>query len=107
MFLRLYEQFLTEPPTIDWSAWRKIDTKYEIEHEKLPDIPDDIGDVLKRVAVIKLNGGLGTTMGCKEAKSLITVKNGKTFLDFSILQIQVIGARRKICRTKYFKREKS
>ena len=34
-----------------------------------------------RTAVIKLNGGLGTTMGLEKPKSLITVKDGMSFLD--------------------------
>lgn len=34
-----------------------------------------------RSAVIKLNGGLGTSMGLERAKSLIEVKPGVTFLD--------------------------
>uniref|UniRef100_A0A914DKJ5 UTP--glucose-1-phosphate uridylyltransferase n=1 Tax=Acrobeloides nanus TaxID=290746 RepID=A0A914DKJ5_9BILA len=90
VFLRLYEQFLTEPPTIDWSKFKKIDPKYEMDYENLPNVEEHaIKDVLKRVVVVKLNGGLGTTMGCKGAKSLITVKNGKNFLDFSLLQVQM------------------
>ncbi len=32
-------------------------------------------DDLQQLAVIKLNGGLGTSMGLKQAKSLIEVKN--------------------------------
>ena len=36
---------------------------------------------LKHVVMIVLNGGLGTTMGLKKAKSLIKAKNDKTFLE--------------------------
>ena len=36
---------------------------------------------LRKLAVIKLNGGLGTSMGLSQAKSLLPVKNGETFLD--------------------------
>ncbi len=35
----------------------------------------------KRVAYLKLNGGLGTSMGCKGAKSSINVYQDQTFLD--------------------------
>jgi UTP--glucose-1-phosphate uridylyltransferase len=45
-----------------------------------------IEQYLKKTVVIKLNGGLGTTMGLKGAKSLIPVKNGLTFLDITALQ---------------------
>lgn len=43
---------------------------------------------LERTAVIKLNGGLGTTMGLQGPKSLIKIKNGLSFLEISIHQIR-------------------
>jgi UTP--glucose-1-phosphate uridylyltransferase len=36
---------------------------------------------LLKTAVIKLNGGLGTSMGLEQAKALLPVKEGLTFLD--------------------------
>jgi UTP--glucose-1-phosphate uridylyltransferase len=42
---------------------------------------------LSKAVVIKLNGGLGTTMGMEGPKSLIEVKQGYTFLDIIIRQI--------------------
>lgn len=41
------------------------------------------------MAVLKLNGGLGTTMGCVGPKSAIEVRDGMTFLDLSVRQIEV------------------
>lgn len=35
----------------------------------------------KKTVILKLNGGLGTSMGLKKAKSLLPIKNGLTFLD--------------------------
>jgi UTP--glucose-1-phosphate uridylyltransferase len=46
----------------------------------LEDLPNAQGDGPK-VAVVKLNGGLGTSMGLHGPKSLIEVKPGHTFLD--------------------------
>lgn len=43
--------------------------------------------LLDRLCVIKLNGGLGTSMGLERAKSLIAVKDGLNFLDFIARQI--------------------
>lgn len=43
--------------------------------------------LLKQLAVIKLNGGLGTGMGLDRAKSLLPVKGSDTFLDFIARQI--------------------
>ena len=48
-------------------------------------------DGLARTAVIKLNGGLGTSMGLDQAKSLLEVRDGLTFLD--IIARQVLWAR--------------
>ncbi|MBW1742524.1 MAG: UTP--glucose-1-phosphate uridylyltransferase [Deltaproteobacteria bacterium] len=42
---------------------------------------------LERLIVIKLNGGLGTSMGLSKAKSLLEVKGGLTFLDVIARQI--------------------
>lgn len=39
--------------------------------------------------MLKLNGGLGTTMGCVGPKSVIEVREGMTFLDLSVRQIEV------------------
>jgi UDP-N-acetylglucosamine pyrophosphorylase len=44
-------------------------------------------ELLGRLAVIKLNGGLGTGMGLDRAKSLLPVKGDDTFLDFIARQI--------------------
>lgn len=43
--------------------------------------------LLNSVAVLKLNGGLGTSMGLEKAKSLLIVKDGKSFLDLIVEQI--------------------
>jgi UTP--glucose-1-phosphate uridylyltransferase len=38
-------------------------------------------NILRKIAVIKLNGGLGTSMGLSKAKSLLPVKGNMNFLD--------------------------
>lgn len=45
---------------------------------------------LRTTAVIKLNGGLGTSMGLESAKSLIPVKDGLSFLDLILLQAKTV-----------------
>jgi UTP--glucose-1-phosphate uridylyltransferase len=42
---------------------------------------------LDRAIVLKLNGGLGTSMGMSGPKSLLGVKNGLTFLDIIVQQV--------------------
>ncbi|MEY4384722.1 MAG: hypothetical protein RLY20_5 [Verrucomicrobiota bacterium] len=43
--------------------------------------------LLAQTVVLKLNGGLGTSMGLESPKSLLPVKNGLTFLDLIAKQI--------------------
>ena len=45
--------------------------------------------MLNKLVVLKLNGGLGTSMGCIGTKSLISVRNELTFLDLTVQQIEV------------------
>jgi UTP--glucose-1-phosphate uridylyltransferase len=69
----------------------------ESEIERVSDLPtlDDLDDgepgIVDSAVVIKLNGGLGTSMGMTRAKSLIEAKEGMTFLD--IVVGQVLGLR--------------
>lgn len=66
-----------------------------------PVTPDDLKDyseievyrdagrrALPRVAVVKLNGGLGTSMGLEKAKSLLPVRGEMNFLDVIIEQVE-------------------
>lgn len=47
--------------------------------------------VISKTVVVKLNGGLGTSMGLNAPKSLLEAKNGLTFLDIIALQIQTLN----------------
>merc|ERR1719316_365600 len=63
---------------------------------KLEDIQKSIKQdttLLKKTAVVKLNGGLGTGMGLDKAKSLLPVKDSDTFLD--LIAKQVVDMRKK------------
>ena len=44
--------------------------------------------MLQQTVVVKLNGGLGTSMGLQKAKSLLEIKPGATFLDLIVRQVQ-------------------
>ena len=72
----------------------------EAELDPVDELPDadeldeaggDAADALDRAVVLKLNGGLGTSMGMTKAKSLLEVKDGLSFLD--IIVRQVLGQR--------------
>ncbi len=47
---------------------------------------------LNKTVTIKLNGGLGTSMGLNKAKSLIPIKDSLTFLDITARQAMQIGS---------------
>jgi len=55
--------------------------------DELPDDEEGARAALARTVVIKLNGGLGTSMGMTGPKSLLEVKDGLTFLDITVRQI--------------------
>jgi UTP--glucose-1-phosphate uridylyltransferase len=59
--------------------------------ESLPDV--DAGSVLERLVVIKLNGGLATSMGLQQPKSLLEARDGNSFLE--IIVGQTLALRRR------------
>jgi len=60
------------------------------ELASLPETGPDAPTALDRCIVLKLNGGLATTMGMSQAKSLLPVKDGLTFLDIIVRQILLL-----------------
>jgi UTP--glucose-1-phosphate uridylyltransferase len=66
-----------------------------LDMESLADVQvsdEDAAAAIRTTAVIKLNGGLGTSMGMDRAKSLLCVRRGLSFLD--IIARQVLHLRR-------------
>jgi UTP--glucose-1-phosphate uridylyltransferase len=55
--------------------------------DELPADEEGARAALDRTVVVKLNGGLGTSMGMTGPKSLLEVKDGLTFLDITVRQI--------------------
>lgn len=55
--------------------------------------PEAQTEALARTAVIRLNGGLGTSMGLSGPKSLLPVRGGLTFLDLAVQQVQALRER--------------
>jgi UTP--glucose-1-phosphate uridylyltransferase len=60
--------------------------------QQLDDLPDADAP-LDEAIVLKLNGGLGTSMGMTRAKSLIEAKDGLTFLDVIARQVTELRKR--------------
>ncbi|KAF0769419.1 UTP--glucose-1-phosphate uridylyltransferase isoform X2 [Aphis craccivora] len=89
-FSRLFQRFLEESgPSVDWDKIEKLPADAIRDYETLSTpSPNDIHSKLEKLVVVKLNGGLGTSMGCRGPKSVIQVRNDLTFLDLTVQQIE-------------------
>ncbi len=89
-FERAYERLTSGQSTLLPSA--ELEPAGDVPAlEELLDV--DPGDVLGEVALIKLNGGLATTMGLQQPKSLMEARDGHTFLDIIIGQTLALRRR--------------
>ncbi|NIQ01308.1 MAG: hypothetical protein GWM98_13625 [Nitrospinaceae bacterium] len=89
-FSRLYSRYQENiSSALDWESIRSPEASRLIEWGNLP-VPDDgrASEALSRLVVCKLNGGLGTSMGCQGPKSSIVVQEGKSFLDLIVMQLE-------------------
>ena len=59
----------------------------------LDELPEGDPAIVDTAVVLKLNGGLGTSMGMTKAKSLIEAKEGQTFLDIVVGQVLALRER--------------
>lgn len=88
-FKILYDKYLnTDNFYLDWNKIELISDDSIIDYSHLnKELSDEqIVQLSSKVAVIKLNGGLGTTMNCNGPKSLIEIKDNYNFLDLAINQ---------------------
>lgn len=90
-FQRLYQKFLSGTgPGIQWDMIESPSPDKILNYNQLTPQADPrrLRDMLNKLCVIKLNGGLGTSMGCTGPKSIISVRNDLTFLDLTVQQIE-------------------
>lgn len=86
----LTDIFCAEGPSVTWEKIEKLPGGAVIDYNSLPTpTTENIHHFLDKLVVVKLNGGLGTSMGCKGPKSVIQVRNDLTFLDLTVQQIEV------------------
>ncbi|KAG9292118.1 hypothetical protein G9A89_005262 [Geosiphon pyriformis] len=92
-FYYLFTRYLgeTKGGKLDWDKVKEPGPEQIISYDTLPKSTDS--EHLSKLAVLKLNGGLGTTMGCVGPKSAIEVRNGMTFLDLSVRQIEFLNSK--------------
>uniref|UniRef100_A0A2C9K5C7 UTP--glucose-1-phosphate uridylyltransferase n=1 Tax=Biomphalaria glabrata TaxID=6526 RepID=A0A2C9K5C7_BIOGL len=89
-FENLFGRFLRETgPSVEWEKLKLLPPEAIKKYNELSSpSPQDTKNLLNNLVVIKLNGGLGTSMGCTGPKSAIQVRNELTFLDMNVQQIE-------------------
>lgn len=91
-FFTLFRRYLNDKAkgnTINWEKIAPPAPSQVVAYDQLPN--SDAVEFLNKLAVVKLNGGLGTSMGCVGPKSVIEVRDGMSFLDLSVRQIEYLN----------------
>lgn len=93
-FFVLFRRYLTDKAkgtTLEWDRIHAPQPEQVVDYSRLAKAdPASATEKshLSKLAVLKLNGGLGTSMGCVGPKSVIEVRDGKSFLDLAVRQIE-------------------
>lgn len=91
-FFALFRRYLQDKAkgtTLEWDRIQPPQPSQVISYDTLPRRENP--ELLSKLAVLKLNGGLGTSMGCVGPKSVIEVREGMSFLDLSVRQIEYLN----------------
>ncbi|WCJ25142.1 UTP--glucose-1-phosphate uridylyltransferase [Euphorbia peplus] len=96
-FINLVSRYLSgEAEHVEWSKIQTPTDEIVVPYDTLAPLPEGAEEtkkLLDKLVVLKLNGGLGTTMGCTGPKSVIEVRNGLTFLDLIVIQIENLNSK--------------
>ncbi|PIB02880.1 putative UTP--glucose-1-phosphate uridylyltransferase, partial [Cercospora beticola] len=91
-FFALFRRYLNDKAKgneIDWNRIAPPKPEQVVDYNSLGN--SESVEFLNKLAVLKLNGGLGTSMGCVGPKSVIEVREGMSFLDLSVRQIEYLN----------------
>ncbi|KAF2111012.1 UTP--glucose-1-phosphate uridylyltransferase family [Lophiotrema nucula] len=91
-FFALFRRYLNDKAkgtAIEWSRIAPPKAEQVVNYADLAN--SESVEYLNKLAVVKLNGGLGTSMGCVGPKSVIEVRDGMSFLDLSVRQIEFLN----------------
>ncbi|KAK5990680.1 UTP--glucose-1-phosphate uridylyltransferase [Cladobotryum mycophilum] len=91
-FFALFRRYLNDKAkgnAVDWDRIAPPAQGQVVDYEDLANT--ESVQFLSKLAVLKLNGGLGTSMGCVGPKSVIEVRDGMSFLDLSVRQIEFLN----------------
>ncbi|KAL5129185.1 UTP--glucose-1-phosphate uridylyltransferase [Glycine soja] len=96
-FISLVGRYLSgEAQHVEWSKIQTPTDEVVVPYDTLAPTPEgssEVKNLLDKLVVLKLNGGLGTTMGCTGPKSVIEVRDGLTFLDLIVIQIENLNSK--------------
>merc|ERR1719427_2327310 len=90
-FKKLFGKFINETgPSVVWDRIEKLPTDAIHPYSQLaaPTCKESVRAMLDQLVVVKLNGGLGTSMGCSGPKSVIPVRSDLPFLDLTVQEIE-------------------
>ncbi|KAJ5144672.1 UTP--glucose-1-phosphate uridylyltransferase [Penicillium atrosanguineum] len=88
-FFALFRRFLNDKAKGNAVNWERIAPPQPSQVVGYDELGAEASvEFLNKLAVVKLNGGLGTSMGCVGPKSVIEVREGMSFLDLSVRQIE-------------------
>jgi UTP--glucose-1-phosphate uridylyltransferase len=96
-FFYLFTRYLAEKAKsqdLDWDRIKSPAADQIVPYDKLPSVASP--DALNKLAVLKVNGGLGTSMGMTGAKSALEVKDDMTFLDLTVRQIEHLNTTHRV-----------
>lgn len=96
-FFEVYQRYTMSSVRGEKLQWDHVQTpspEEVVDYNSLrsgPESKEEARKYLSKLAVLKLNGGLGTSMGCVGPKSVIEVRDGKSFLDLMVRQIEYLN----------------
>ena len=89
-FNNLYHRWQYQQEEINWDHIKSISSQDLIQYEDLSHV--ELNPTQAELTILKLNGGLGTSMGCTGPKSILPVRQQDTFLDILLEQAEQISA---------------
>nr|AJV26451.1 UDP-glucose pyrophosphorylase [Vanderbylia robiniophila] len=95
-FFFLFTRYLAERARRQELEWDRIKSPSEDKIVPYANLVSGSPDNLNKLAVLKVNGGLGTSMGMTGAKSALEVKDDMTFLDLTVRQIEHLNTTHRV-----------
>ncbi|RLN67354.1 hypothetical protein BBJ29_003088 [Phytophthora kernoviae] len=95
-FLKLFRKYSKLKKTsIDWNNVKPPTDSILKDNNTVESCPNDMNlrhELLDKLVILKLNGGLGTTLGCEGPKSAIEVRQDLSFLDLTVRQVEYLNS---------------